>query len=69
MVRPTVALFVLAILGGCQGSDQAQTRAERCATLDMQISATEENGSIPQESKDEMIASYAQEKAELGCAP
>jgi len=69
MVRTTVALFVLAVLGGCQGAETAQTRAERCATLDMQIAATEENDSIPQESKDEMIAGYAQEKAELDCAP
>lgn len=67
MSRTTLALVVLLFLGGCQGSEAPQTTAEKCSSLDMEIAATQENDSIEQDAKVEMISGYQQEKAELNC--
>jgi ABC-type glycerol-3-phosphate transport system substrate-binding protein len=67
MSRTTLALVVLLVLGGCQGSETPQTTAEKCSSLDMEIATTQENDSIEQDAKDEMISGYQQEKADLNC--
>jgi hypothetical protein len=67
MIRTTVVLFVLIALCACQGSETPQSRADRCAELDLQISSTQGNDSLEQDAKDEMISAYEQEKAELYC--
>ena len=67
MRRTTLALIVLTGLGGCQDSGTPPTTAERCDTLDMQIAAAEENDSLEQDAKLEMIAGLRQEKAALNC--
>jgi len=67
MSRTILALVVLSVLGGCQDSQTPQTTAERCSTLDMEIAAAQENDSIQQDAKVEMISGYQQEKAELNC--
>ena len=67
MFRTSVALLALLTLSGCQGSETPESRADRCAELDLQISAAQENDSLEQDVKDEMIAAYEQEKAELYC--
>ena len=67
MSRTAVALVGLLVLGGCQGSGEPQTTAEKCSTLDMQIVTTDENEGIPQESKVQMIEGFVRQKEELGC--
>ena len=67
MIRTTLALFVLSVLVGCQGSEKPQSTAERCSTLDMQIAATQENNSLQEDAKAQMIDGYEQEKGELNC--
>ena len=67
MGRSARALVALLVLGGCQGSGEPQTTAEKCSTLDMQIVTTDENEGIPQESKVQMIEGFERQKEELGC--
>jgi predicted component of type VI protein secretion system len=67
MFRTTVALFVLLILSGCQSSEPPQTTAEKCSNIDMQISTTQENDTIEDDAKAEMIDGFVQEKADLNC--
>jgi len=67
MFRTTLVLIALIALGGCQDSGKPPTTAERCGNIDMQIAATEENDSLEQDAKVEMIESLRQEKAELNC--
>ena len=62
-----LALVGLVILGGCQGSGEPQTTAEKCSTLEMEIVTTDENEATPQASKVEMIEGLERQKEELGC--
>ena len=67
MFRTKLALIVLIALGGCQASGPPPTTAERCGNLDMEIAATQENDSLQQDAKIEMIEGLEQEKAALDC--
>jgi len=67
MSRTLLALVVLALLGGCQDSQAPETTAEKCSMLDMEIAAAQENDTIQQDAKVEMISGYQQEKADLNC--
>ena len=67
MIRITVLFLVLLGLGGCQGTETPPSTADRCAELEMQISATQDNDSLQQDAKDDMIMGFEQEKAELNC--
>lgn len=67
MSRFTLPLVGLVLLGGCQGSGEPQTTAEKCSTLEMEIATTEENEAIPEASKVEMIEGFERQRQELGC--
>ena len=67
MFRTILALFGLMVFSGCQDSGKPPTAAERCSTLDMQIATTQENDSLQQDAKNQMIAGFEQQKAELDC--
>lgn len=67
MIRTVPALIGLLLLGGCQGSGEPPTTAQRCSNLDMQIATTQENDGIQQDAKLQMIDGFVQQKEELGC--
>jgi hypothetical protein len=69
MHRILLILFGLLILGACQNQEGPQTTAERCSDLAMEISAAQENDSLQQDAKDEMIGGLEQQRAELNCPP
>ena len=67
MLRATIAVFGLAVLCGCQASQTPPTTAERCSDIDMQIATTQENDTLEQDAKLELLDNLVQEKAELNC--
>lgn len=67
MCRTMLALLGLLVLSACQGSGMPQTTAEKCSDLDMEIAATQENDSLEQDAKDEMIDGFQQQKSDLNC--
>ncbi len=67
MIRITLTLIGLLVLGACQGSGEPQTTAEKCSTLEMQIVTADENDAIPEDSKAQMIEGFERQKEELGC--
>lgn len=67
MFRNTLVPLGLLVLSGCQDSGTPQTTAERCSTLDMEITATQENDGLQQSAKAQMLEGLEQQKAELSC--